>query len=192
MTVAAGIVIYFFVIVVLRTSGKRTLAKLNAFDFVVTIALGSIVASGVVSRTVPVVEATVALGTLVSLQFAVAFAASHWPWVREAVTSAPTALLVDGELRPDALSACRIATSEVSAAVRKEGFGSFAEIDCVVLETDGSLMSSPTPPTDRLWLTSSSATPRTGPLSRRSASSGDAPPTPAIIDTETPEAERPE
>ena len=138
-TVAAGIVIYVFVIVVLRTSGKRTLAKLNAFDFVVTIAIGSTVASGVVSRMVPVVEAAVALATLVSLQLAVAVAVRRWPRVRQAVTSAPTALLVDGELRADALSASRIAASEVAAAVRKEGFGSLGEIDCVVLETDGSL-----------------------------------------------------
>jgi uncharacterized membrane protein YcaP (DUF421 family) len=138
-TIAAGAVIYVFVIVVLRTSGKRTLAKLNAFDFVVTIALGSTVASGVVSRTVPVLEATVAIATLVALQFAVAVAASRWSRVRRAVTSAPTAILIDGELQADALASCRIAPSEVAAAVRKHGHGSLGEVDRVVLETDGTL-----------------------------------------------------
>ncbi len=138
-TVAAGGVVYALIVVLLRTSGKRTLAKLNAFDFVVTIALGSTVASAVVSRSVPLAEAATALVTLVGLQLAVAAAATRWAWVTPVVTSTPSALLVGGELQRASMAANRITEGEVAAAVRKKGFGSFAEIDYVVLETDGSI-----------------------------------------------------
>jgi uncharacterized membrane protein YcaP (DUF421 family) len=138
-TFAAGATIYVFVVAMLRISGKRTLAKLNAFDFVVTIALGSTVASAVVSREVPLAEAAAALTTLVGLQFAVAWIATRWRWIRPIVTASPVALVVDGELQRSAMAASRITDSEIGAALRKRGFGSVAGIDRVVLETDGSI-----------------------------------------------------
>ena len=137
-TVVAGVVTYAFVVVLLRTSGKRTLSKLNAFDFVATIALGSIFASVAVSRSLPVSEGIVALATLVGLQFLVSAIASRWPPTRKALTSAPAALLVHGKLHEGALSSSRVSRDEIAAAVRKEGYGSFEAVDYVVLETDGS------------------------------------------------------
>ena len=138
MTLATSVVAYLFVVVVLRTSGKRTLAKLNAFDFVVTIALGSLLANVAVARSLPLTEGLVALSALVVLQFVVAKTSSRWPFVRRAVTSSPTAVLVAGRLEPEAMRASRITRDEVAAAIRKEGYGSLEEIEVVVFETDGS------------------------------------------------------
>ena len=132
-------VAYLFVVVVLRTSGKRTLAKpSNAFDFVVTITLGSLLANVAVARSLPLIEGLVALSALVVLQFVVAKTSSRWPFVRRAVTSSPTAVLVAGRLEPEAMRASRITRDEVAAAIRKEGYGSLEEIEVVVFETDGS------------------------------------------------------
>lgn len=135
----AGVVAYTFLVLVLRMSGKRTLAKLNAFDFVVTIALGSVLATVVVSREVPVAEGLAALGLLVLLQLVVALVSTRWPSSRQLVTARPTALLVDGRVREDELRRCRVTVEEVASAVRGNGSGSFADVDVVVLETDGSL-----------------------------------------------------
>lgn len=135
----AGVVAYTFLVLVLRVSGKRTLAKLNAFDLVVTIALGSVLATVVVSREVPVAEGVTALLLLVVLQLLVALVSTHWPSSREVVTARPTALVVDGQLRHDELRRCRVTVQEVASAVRGNGGGSLTEIDVVVLETDGSL-----------------------------------------------------
>jgi len=65
--------------VVLRVSGKRTLAKLNAFDFVVTVALGSTLATILLNSTVSWAEGAVALAVLAGLQFLVAVVASRVP-----------------------------------------------------------------------------------------------------------------
>lgn len=136
---AALVVAYLWVIVVLRVSGKRTLAKLNAFDFVVTIALGSSLATVVVSREVPIVEGLLALAGLVTLQYVVARAGMRWPALGTAVRSVPTALVVHGDLRHDAMRRSRVRHDELAAALRKHGAGSFEDVDYVVFETDGTL-----------------------------------------------------
>jgi uncharacterized membrane protein YcaP (DUF421 family) len=137
--VVAALAAYVALIVVLRTSGKRTLSKLNAFDFVVTIALGSVLATVVLSRSVPLVEGLLAFALLAGLQFVVASVSLRSGLLRGLVKSSPAAVLVDGEPRHDALRAERVTLDELAQAVRKQGAGSFSEIDLVVLETDGTL-----------------------------------------------------
>ena len=66
-----GLLAYIAVILWLRVAGKRTLSKWNAFDFIVTIALGSTLASVIISRDVPLMEGVSALGLLVGLQFVI-------------------------------------------------------------------------------------------------------------------------
>ena len=137
--VVAAIAAYVVLIVVLRTSGKRTLSKLNAFDFVVTIALGSVLATVVLSRSVPLAEGMLAFVLLAGLQFVVASLSLRSGLLRQLMKSSPTAVLIDGQPQHDALRDERITLDELAQAVRKHGAGSFADIELVVLETDGTL-----------------------------------------------------
>lgn len=69
--VVAGILAYASIVVLVRVSGKRTLASMNAFDFIVNIALGSLLASLILSRDVPIVDGVAGFLVLLGLQFAV-------------------------------------------------------------------------------------------------------------------------
>lgn len=71
--VIVGTCAYVALLLILRVSGKRTLAKLSAFDFVVTIALGSSLSTLLLSEDVALAEGVTAMGLLVVLQFAVAW-----------------------------------------------------------------------------------------------------------------------
>lgn len=130
---------YVVLVVVLRISGKRTLAKLSAFDFVITVALGSTLATIVLSSEVSLVEGAVALIALAGLQLVVAFASSRVPAFRSMVTSRSTVLVRDGVLLTSAMSRQRVAEADIRQAVRKAGFGDLTAIGAVVLETDGTL-----------------------------------------------------
>lgn len=134
-----GTAAYVTLVVVLRVSGKRTLAKLNAFDLVVTVALGSTLATILLDATVTWAEGAVALGALAALQFLVAILGSRVPAARSVVTARPTFLVRDGELLGDVLREQRVATAEVRQAVRVAGRGDLGEVVAVVLETDGTL-----------------------------------------------------
>lgn len=134
-----GSVSYVALIVLLRVSGKRTLAQLNAFDFIVTVALGSTLATILLSSDVAFFEGITALVLLAGLQFVVAWASAHLPGARAAVTAGPVALLVSGTLQPEQLKKNRLSESEVLQAVRTTGFGDVSDIAAVVLETNGTI-----------------------------------------------------
>jgi uncharacterized membrane protein YcaP (DUF421 family) len=137
--VAVGAAAYATVVLVLRLSGKRTLAKLNAFDLVVTVALGSTLAAILLNATVSWAEGAVALVVLAALQTLVAWVTAHRQSVRQVVTSRPRLLVRDGCGLPDAMRDERISLDEVRQAVRSSGSGDLASVAAVVLESDGSL-----------------------------------------------------
>jgi len=130
---------YLSVVVLLRVSGKRTLSKLNMFDFVVTIALGSILASMAVSKSVPVAVGATAAGTLIVVQFVITWLSVRWRVFNRFVTGEPTLLLYRGELNEGALRNCRMSVMEVESAVRKSGGATLRDTFAVVMETDGSM-----------------------------------------------------
>lgn len=136
---AVGSAAYLTLVLILRVSGKRTLAKLNAFDLVVTVAFGSTLATILLSKDVSWAEGVVALGALTALQFLVATATFHVPGARSLVTSRPTLLLREGVVLEDALRSQRVSYPEVCQAVRSSGSGDLSSVAAVVLETDGSL-----------------------------------------------------
>jgi uncharacterized membrane protein YcaP (DUF421 family) len=74
-----GPLAYLWLILVLRTTRKRTLAQLNAFDFIVTVALGSTLASVILSKNVAWVEGALALGLLAILQVVAAWTSDRAP-----------------------------------------------------------------------------------------------------------------
>lgn len=130
---------YVALILILRMSGKRTLAKLNAFDFVVTIAIGSTLASVITSSTLSLVDGLVALSLLVGMQFIVTAASVRLPWVDNVVKAEPTLLVRHGELLPRAMRRQRITSDEIEAAIRQSGGRGLEDAEAVFLETDGSL-----------------------------------------------------
>jgi uncharacterized membrane protein YcaP (DUF421 family) len=133
-----GVLAYAALIFVLRISGKRTLSKWNAFDFVVTIALGSILATILVSKQTPLVEGVVAFSLLIALQFLITKISVYSKFVRDSVKSEPTLLLYQGKFIDRALKKQRVTESEIRAAVRSKGFAALEDAEAVVLETDGS------------------------------------------------------
>ncbi|MBZ0293527.1 MAG: DUF421 domain-containing protein [Anaerolineae bacterium] len=136
-TVITGIGAYIILIVFLRISGKRTLSKMNAFDLVVTVALGSTLASIMLSKEVALAEGTVAFVTLILLQFVITWTSVRSKLVRRFVKAEPTLLFHQGEYLTDALHHQRVIQDEVLAAVRSQGFTSLNDVGAVVMETDG-------------------------------------------------------
>ena len=130
---------YVGLILLLRISGKRTLAKMNAFDMVVTIALGSTFATILLSKDIALVEGLVALALLVSLQFVVAWLAVRSPLVRRMVKADPRLLMYRGEFLERGMRDERVNKDEVLAAIRAQGIARLENVGTVVLETDGSM-----------------------------------------------------
>ncbi|MEC5322727.1 DUF421 domain-containing protein [Aurantimonas sp. A3-2-R12] len=133
-----GILAYAGLVLLLRTTGKRTLSKMNAFDLVVTVALGSILASVILNKDTSLSEGLFAFVLLCSLQYAVAWTSLRWKPVQNLVKAEPTLLFFDGRFLSAMLSKERVTEQEVLAAIRSQGTADLANVRAVVLETDGS------------------------------------------------------
>lgn len=138
-TALMGVPAYVVLIVFLRLSGKRTLSKMNAFDFIVTIALGSTLATLLLSKDVSLAQGAFAFALLIGLQFAITWSSVRMRWVRQLVTGEPLLLVHKGKILPSALCHARLTEDEVRAAVRAAGLQDLADIEAVVLETDASV-----------------------------------------------------
>ena len=133
-----GALAYGALVAMLRVTGKRTLAKMNAFDLVVTVALGSTLATVLLSKDVALAEGLLAFALLAGLQFAVAWLSVRSKPFRQMIKSEPRLLVSSGEILDSAMRDERVTRDEVLSAARSSGYAGLEDIEAVVLETDGS------------------------------------------------------
>ena len=135
--VVVGTLAYAALILLLRIAGKRTLAQMNAFDFIITVALGASFGRILTARNVALVEAVTAFALLITLQYVVARLHLRWPAFARAITAPPALLFYRGEILHDALRRQRVTEAEVETAVREHGLGTMDQVEAVVLESNG-------------------------------------------------------
>ncbi len=134
-----GVAAYAALVAILRLTGKRTLSKMNAFDLIVTVALGSTLATVILSRNVSLLQGVTAFLMLTLLQFAVTWTSVRSSRFQRWIKAEPRLLAHDGHVLERAMREERITREEIEAAVREKGLGALKEARSVVLETDGSL-----------------------------------------------------
>lgn len=138
-TIVVGLLAYIVLILFLRISGKRTLAKLNAFDLVVTVALGSTLSAILLQESIALAEGATALALLIGMQYAVAFVSVRSPTFARSVRSEPTLLVHNGDVCERAMKRERITMGEALGAVRNSGGHRIEDVDAMVLESDGTI-----------------------------------------------------
>lgn len=153
-----GTAAYAVLIVYVRLFGKRTLSKMNAFDLIVTVALGSTLATVIMSQDVKLAEGLLALLLLCALQTAVAYMSVRWPAAERLVKSEPRLLVLRGQLLHDAMRRERVTEDEIFAAVRGQGINDLDRVGAAVLESDGSVSVVEGPPSARSTLPRSGET----------------------------------
>lgn len=132
-----GPLAYLLVVFLLRVSGKRTLSKMNAFDFIVTIALGSTLAAIILDENISLLEGGAALAVLIFGQFVMTLLSSRYRPFMHLIKAEPALVYHQGEFLPAALKRERVSEAEVLAAARGAGHPSLATVNSVVLESDG-------------------------------------------------------
>ena len=128
---------YAALVALLRISGKRTLSKMNVFDFVFVVALGSTLAMTVLSPDISLADGVVATAALIAIQILLSRLCVHSHAMDKIVNGQPTLVVHRGKFLLDAMHRERVTEEEIRAAVRNQGLLTLDEIDSVVLETDG-------------------------------------------------------
>lgn len=130
---------YIAMIMMLRVSGKRTLAKMNAFDFIGTVALGSALATVALNKNVTLTDGVIAIALLILVQFCLTWLSVRYSGVKDLITSRPSLLLYKGEMQKKVMKKERLTEKEIFAAAREQGISNIKNIDAIVLETTGAI-----------------------------------------------------
>ncbi|HET8859340.1 DUF421 domain-containing protein [Marivirga sp.] len=130
---------YISMVILLRVSGKRTLSKMNAFDLVVTIALGSVLASVALNKKIPFAEGVTAFIVFIGFQFLFTWLSVRINKFKTLITSTPSLIFYKGDFLHSAMKKERITVEEVYSTARQNGYSNLDEIDFMILETTGDI-----------------------------------------------------
>lgn len=127
---------YVAILVYVRLAGLRSFAKISSFDFAMTVAVGSILASVAVTSSASLADGVIAMGTLFLLQAGVAVGRRRLG-LQALVDNRPRVLLAHGRILDEQLAAARLTRADLIAKLRGAGVHRLADVDAVVLETTG-------------------------------------------------------
>ena len=134
-----GIVSYTVLILLLRAAGKRTLSRMSAYDMVVTMALGSILAKVLLTSDQSISEGVAAMVVLIALQYALSVAMRELPWLRRIVSAKPAILFYQGQFHDENMRRERVDREEVQAAIHAKGVADNSAVEAVILNQNGDL-----------------------------------------------------
>ncbi|WP_234002407.1 DUF421 domain-containing protein [Erythrobacter sp. AP23] len=127
-----------WIVVLIRVNGLRSLSKMTNFDFVMTVALGSLVAgAGQASDWQAFVQAMIAMLGLFVVQYTAARMRKASDAAESAMQNDPVFLMRDGEFFEEALRSTRVAKSDLIAKLREANVLDLTKVRAVVLETTG-------------------------------------------------------
>ena len=130
---------YTALVLLLRTTGQRTLSKLNAFDFIITVTIGSAFATLLLAGNVALIDGIITFVALVGLQFTVTWLTARSDLIREAVKNEPRLLYYNGEYLTKNMKKTRIVKEEIEQAIRSTGQSGTGNVEAVIMETNGNL-----------------------------------------------------
>lgn len=131
--------IYLAVIVHTRLAGLRSFSKMSSFDFAMTVAVGSVVASTALTDDPPLLQGVVALSSLFALQLGVAWARERSSLARQIVDNSPVLLMRGSEILDDAMRRTEITRGDLLAKLREANVLHLGQVRAVVLETTGDI-----------------------------------------------------
>lgn len=133
-----SVLAFFVAFLFIRISGKRTLSKLTAFDFVVTVTLGSTLSSMILGKTV-IIDGAIALAIIIALQFLLAYLAMKSKPLEKVINSKPTLLFYNGSFLEDQMEREVVTKEEIYAAIREYRLLNLDDVKAVVMELNGEL-----------------------------------------------------
>jgi len=132
-----AIVVYTFLIIGLRLSGKRELAQLNPFDLVVLLTLSNTVQNAIIGDDNSLLGGLIGATTLLGMNYLVVRFMFFHPNVERVIEGQPVCLIDAGKVCEDKLKGELISVSELRSAAHRQGFETLNDVESAVLEPDG-------------------------------------------------------
>ena len=142
-----GVLALCWVILLIRLIGARTLSKMSPFDFVVTLATGSLLASAAAAAKLSAfLQAIAAMTVLLTAQYLFAQARQRSDRFKHLIENEPLLLMRDGAFIDAALRRSRVSRADILAKLREADISDIADVAAIVLETTGDISILTNPP----------------------------------------------
>ncbi len=137
-TVIRAFCTYFFLLVVFRIAGRRTLGEMSAFEFVIPLIISETTQQALLDNDLSKTNAGLATITLVSATLGMSLLKQRWPKIQTVAEGRPIVLIQDWELKKEALRGARIGVDEILVAARSsQGLERMTQIKHAVPEANG-------------------------------------------------------
>jgi uncharacterized membrane protein YcaP (DUF421 family) len=132
-----AILLYLFVVFVMRVVGRRELSSLTAFDLVLLIVLGDAIQQGLTQSDYSVTGAVIVVSTFAVLQVGTSYLGFKFKRIRSVLEGQPIVLIEDGRLIDGNLRRQRLTPDDVAEEMRLQQIMSFTEVAWGILESNG-------------------------------------------------------
>lgn len=133
------VIVYAFLVISLRLSGKRELVQLNPFDLVVLLTLSNTVQNAIIGDDNTVVGGLIGAASLLATNYLVVRFLYDHRKLDQIVEGKADVLIESGKVHTQHLKKELITMAQLEAAARKQGFASISEVEQCVLEPGGTL-----------------------------------------------------
>ncbi|VDS09775.1 hypothetical protein PARHAE_02982 [Paracoccus haematequi] len=146
-SVIRGVSIYIVLLIATRLSGRRTMAQMTPFDFVLLLIIAETTQQALLGDDFSISNAVVLILTLFATDVVLAWLKGRSPRVESLLDGSPTVLISQGEINREAMRRARVSIEDVLESAREQhGLKSLADIDAAVLEVSGGISIIPKDP----------------------------------------------
>lgn len=136
--VLTAIGIYFTVIILTRIAGKRSFSKISSFDFAMTISIGALIATTILSPSVSLLQGVVGLTAIFILEI-ISSSLRKFSFYRKAVDNSPLLLMKGPEILEENLKKVKITKADLFANLRQANVLRLSQVKAVVFENTGEI-----------------------------------------------------
>lgn len=145
-SVFRAIAVYFFLLLVFRISGKRSLAQITTFDFVLILIIAETTQQALLGNDFSLINSFLLIAALLSAEILLSLWKRNHPVVDKALDGMPLILMENGKLLKDRMRHSRVNADDILVAARQtHGLESLDQIKYAILERSGGISIIPKP-----------------------------------------------
>lgn len=137
-SVIRAILVYIFLLILIRFSGRRTMGQMTNFDFILLLIISEAASTGLTGEDSSITNSVIIISTLILIDIILSIIKSKWHFFDKAIDGVPTVLIYDGQIQKENIARSRTDIEDVLDAARENrGIEKLEQIKYAILEKNG-------------------------------------------------------
>ncbi len=133
------VIIYIFLLIIMRLMGKRQIGELEISDLVTTFLLSEIASLPITDTNIPVAFAIIPMIILLTFEVSSSLILSRFPFLKNLLSARPATLISNGKINRREMLAARLSLDELIGELRQNGISDISEVRYAILEQNGKI-----------------------------------------------------